>query len=1034
MKKKLLTISSVLLLLLMLAFSASAVGFKEFKTKSTYTPVTYSTHKSTDTVTLYGNADYLCMKAYSETQNYEYFRIDVYSDSKRTKQIRSYSNTFKKGTTYADVFFDLTSLKSKTYYATSYVMKESQAVLIGDKSKKDPATVKNFKIVVKRDGTSIKNMKSVMYGYENTFYGPAVYWYSVPGATKYYVYRYQDKQYKKIATVKANGENFSYYIDKSLKDKNVTRYYKVKAVNGTGSTAMSLNKAKVITLKTPKVTATLHVNGGIKVTWTKAKNSCIYVVYRSTEDSTEWKELVTTSSRTYYDQSVKSGVTYYYTVMAYNNTTVSGYNPYGTKCLCVKMPSIKSVTQADGNLVVSWSAVRGAESYNVYRKAPGETNWSMVANVTETSYTDTDCERNKIYKYTVRTVIGKTLSLYYKAGVSGAVIDTPVLNEIERTEDGYAKISWGAIDGVSYKVYRKEGDSSWTHLGTTTSTEYIDTSNLVNGKKYIYTVKSHIGSINGGYDKTGKQFEYLVPAKNFSFRVITDGIQLFWDKVEGAQEYILYRKSGEEDFVRIATCTTDSYIDKTILESETYEYKLTYVLGSAEQSELAAYKHCSFSEQLLSLTDEEAAKYYPGYDAGWQVRIKDYDPQAEYTVYRKTETGWVLNPSKAEKNYLLIYTDNTSEATYIITSVSAEGIVKMSSQEGFTFERLPAPKTLTANVDHKNGTISITWSAVEGADKYYVYRKSKLVGIYDDVDTHIQTGIKPGSYNDFQVLAVKGYSMGLPISKQIYLLYIPKIETVSFVTDGVSLRWKGNFACNVYRRAEDETEWRRIKSNAKGGYIDSDLISGMTYYYTIACVDSLGQEGRYDEYGVKVKFIASPTIKSVTHYASSIKITWKKVPIAEYYKVYRDSSSSSSSNKSVLVYTTKDANTLKFTDKNVKSGYNYIYKVKAVVGDLEGAPAFTSESFVAPPKNLTAKKVDDGIKLTFGKVNGATSLYIYRKNGSGDWKKIGSAKGKATSYTDKTAKTGVKYTYHIKSYDSTHRQLSAKSANVSCKR
>ena len=201
MKKKLLSLTALLLLFVTLAFSASAVTIKEFNSKSTFTPVDYSSHKAVSEVTLYGNADYLCMKAYSSTDKKDLFCIEIYSDSKRTKQILSYSNTFKKGTTYENILFDLTTLKSKTYYATAYVMKESSLIpSYAYNMKKDPDTVKNFKIVVKRDGTSIKNMKSIMYGYENTFYGPAVYWYSVPGATKYYVYKYTDGAYKKIAT------------------------------------------------------------------------------------------------------------------------------------------------------------------------------------------------------------------------------------------------------------------------------------------------------------------------------------------------------------------------------------------------------------------------------------------------------------------------------------------------------------------------------------------------------------------------------------------------------------------------------------------------------------------------------------------------------------------------------------------------------------------------------------------------------------------------------------------------------------------
>ena len=122
MKKKLLALTSIMLLFLTLAFSAAAVTIKEFNTKSTFTPVNYSSHKAVSEVTLYGNADYLCMKAYSETSKAEAFCIEIYSDSKRTKQILSYANTFKKGTTYEDILFDLTELKSKTYYATSYVM------------------------------------------------------------------------------------------------------------------------------------------------------------------------------------------------------------------------------------------------------------------------------------------------------------------------------------------------------------------------------------------------------------------------------------------------------------------------------------------------------------------------------------------------------------------------------------------------------------------------------------------------------------------------------------------------------------------------------------------------------------------------------------------------------------------------------------------------------------------------------------------------------------------------------------------------
>ncbi len=1024
MKKKILTLSAVLLLLLTLVFSASAATRNEFESKSTFVPVTYSSHKSTSSVTLYGNADYLCMKAYSETKNNEYFCIDIYSDSKRTKKILEYVNTFKKGTTYEDIFFDLTSLKSRTYYATSYVMKESQLITLGNNYQQDPATIKKFTITVKRDGTSIKNMKCFMYGYENTYYGPAIYWYSVPGATKYEVYKYLDKQYKKIATVKANGEDFNYYIDKSLKDKNTSAYYKVKALNGTGSTAMSLNKVKAITLKTPTVTTELQTNG-IKVSWSKPKSSCTYILLRSTNGG-DWKEIEETTSRSYTDYNVKNGNTYYYTVVAYNNTTVSGYNPNGAKCFYISAPVLVSVTTAeDGKFKLLWDSVNKAESYNVYRKATGESGWTKVANVKTAEYIDTSCQRNKVYTYTVRAVIGKNQSAYNTKGISGAIIDTPVLNEIERTDNGYAKITWNKIDGVSYKVYRKTAESDWKQIKATSSTEYIDTADLVNGKEYYYTVKSYIGSVDGTYDEVGKSFicmENLVNLKPYGLK---GGIGLEWVKVENAETYNVYRKTDNTEYVLLGLAQNAYYEDTTAQVDVSYKYKVAYIMGGEEKSVGYAEAPAKLIINDTAFSDEPAVLTTGGY---WNIKLAQPIGEDTYKLYRKTEAGLEKVSVSENGKEALKFNANSSSATdeYYLTKVMPDGTVTAIPENGFVLEVLDAAQ-LQVKADHQNYSMKLSWNQVEGAEKYLIYRENSLLTTVEGLE-YKDDGLTAGKNYSYKVYSVKNNSVREGNSVTVYLIKMPNVKAEN-TSSGVKLTWNDcGVSYNVYRKAEGATKWTLLKNVTDESYIDKKVTDGKNYSYTVKAKWSNGEFGGYNKDGVKITFLKPTKITKATYYTSSLQIEWKESAVADYYEVYRRVSGGSWK----LIHKTKNGQTVKYKDKDVKSGTKYQYSVKVVKDGTRSPAAKITRTFIAPPSKLTAKKVDGGIKISFSKVNGAQYYYVYRKGSDGKWTNIGKVKSSATSYTDKTAKRGTTYSYYVKSYYSKY--YSYKSSAVSCKR
>jgi fibronectin type 3 domain-containing protein len=74
---------------------------------------------------------------------------------------------------------------------------------------------------------------------------------------------------------------------------------------------------------------------------------------------------------------------------------------------------VKSVSSG---IQISWSAVDGAERYNVYRKS-GSGSFAYVGNSTGTSYTDTKVASGTSYTYRVAVVSadGKSMLSAYSA-------------------------------------------------------------------------------------------------------------------------------------------------------------------------------------------------------------------------------------------------------------------------------------------------------------------------------------------------------------------------------------------------------------------------------------------------------------------------------------------------------------------------------------------------------------------------------------------------------------------------------------------
>lgn len=173
--------------------------------------------------------------------------------------------------------------------------------------------------------------------------------------------------------------------------------------------------------------------------------------------------------------------------------------------------------------------------------------------------------------------------------------------------------------------------------------------------------------------------------------------------------------------------------------------------------------------------------------------------------------------------------------------------------------------------------------------------------------------------------------------------------------------------------------------------------------------------------------LEAPKIKGVHNATAGLEVSWNRVSAAEGYIVYRQKIGTNNWKRIAQVKST----TTSHTDKTVKHANTYKYVVKAFRGNSKSrqSPNPKSNTFVAVPKIKSATIVKSGIRLKWQLNRDVTSVSVYRRTqGSENWKKLVSVYATENSFIDKTARSGVKYSYQIR--QSIGKIMSARNGNI----
>lgn len=414
-------------------------------------------------------------------------------------------------------------------------------------------------------------------------------------------------------------------------------------------------------------------------------------------------------------------------------------------------PVLKSAKNAVGGVNVNWTPVKNAEGYNVYRKNV-KGKWKFIAYVSGENtkkFLDTTAANATDYIYTVRAKAGDFLSGYDKNGVLVHYSVTPTVT-LTNKKNG-VQINWTQNDkATSYKVYKKaNGATKWTKMKTVKNNvfSYTDTT-AISGEKSYYCVVAVENSYKSAYE-TNKSNVFLSEPVVTAAKNTTKGIKVYWNKVNGAEKYRVYRKVNGSNWSKIkdVKATSLAYTDTKAEAGAKYNYTVRALSGKS----ISSYSKgvLTYGVQYPVLSKIEVASN--GLKIHWsKVNVAD-----NYAVYRKNESGKWVKIYTSKNNTTLSYTDKNvvSGNSYTYTVVSYYKKVKSGyDTKGLTATYF-APPAINSVKCIDNQTILISWNALTGTDSYILYRK-EVGGKYAKIATLPSNVL---SYTDSNVDKTKTY-------------------------------------------------------------------------------------------------------------------------------------------------------------------------------------------------------------------------------------------------------------------------------------
>lgn len=313
----------------------------------------------------------------------------------------------------------------------------------------------------------------------------------------------------------------------------------------------------------------------------------------------------------------------------------------------------------------------------------------------------------------------------------------PVLKSAGYTA-GYAKLSWEKVVGASgYYIYRKIDKGSYKKIGTVKSgltLTYTDKSPQAGSTNYYRIVAYQAGGTT--LKSNEKSVFYLQTPVLDKASASKSSITLTWTPVNGAEGYIIYRKSGSSTYSevkRVSGQSASNCTDTGLAAKTTYVYTVRAYKGSVTSAYDANGLTATTPAATTTVTPKKPSlKSAAITTSGVKLTWKKAGNAKGYYVYRKTGNGKYSKIATLKSAGKVTYTDkkakNGKTYTYVVKSYNGKKTSANSNTKKIKYQAVAKYKT-TARLNYRTGagtTHGIVGTFAYGQTVYVVksYKKN----------------------------------------------------------------------------------------------------------------------------------------------------------------------------------------------------------------------------------------------------------------------------------------------------------------------
>ena len=831
-------------------------------------------------------------------------------------------------------------------------------------------------------------------------------WQPSNGAAQYELYRSTEASCSSIPENYTQCEGAARFIttDTSYMDSTVQDgllyYYSLRAVNESGGSSMTLEKAvmKDLELSTPEITLIEAVGRDISLSWEPVTDALSYEVFiyapsgcSGIPESLELCSMadtttVDTNSVTFTDLS--AGIVHYLSLRAVTGSVYSELSAEVSAITSPATPEFFSATTIDSTQVeLAWEAVEGADGYSLWSHQDSDCELLVPTDIQTLCGGEILLSLDPALSFTHANLVPGSFYYYYLIAQNGSG-DSPLSDELtaltapaapaelaSESNESAIELSWedNLTNVNSFTLFRYTdsgcelllssgcADQNIWELGADVF-QMVDDDALQSGQIYYY----RLAATNSGGTSIGAELAAAtrLAAPQTPKLMIGEGqLSLQWDESVGATAYLIYRYSGACADPRDSAAAEDcadyqsvelagdllTYTDTDVVPGTIYSYQMAAAITGADDSDLSVA--VSASPLLVSPTP-----VLTPIAGGMRIEFDSIIGADSYIFHRYQESGCLLSE-----------TDGSSQCPqhYEVFSLTAD---QVAAGEG------------GASNSHDD-------LGLAGGETYYYRLSSASTGV-DNSSLSAEQGaaallatpvISAGS-GDFGSAHIE---WGEVLGASSYIAY-------AYVADGSDCYPQQAEAFVACSAGYQEAEISAADQSEEGtyGYTFTGLDGGLDYEFKL-----LAQLTDFDSSELSAPFslrvdLAAPESVKATASAGEINVSWQAVANAAYHRVYRSSvadclggvnDSGNCADYAELIPAT-DLDT-GVNDSPLSAGTTYYYRVRAFESD-SAAGSYSEEVNATPtlvtPQSLVAIKGPGQVQLEWQPVLGAETHNIYR--------------------------------------------------------